>query len=53
MTMSKNKNKNVKYKLLDKVLDSASRFKTLDSVQQEKVINSQNPPIPEPMLSIL
>ena len=41
------------YKLLDKVLDSASRFKTLDSVQQEKVINSQNPPIPEPMLSIL
>ena len=41
------------FKLLDKILDSASRFKSLDTLQQEEVINSQNSPFPEPNLSIL
>ena len=38
--------------LLPKVLDAAERFVALGSTEQEGIINSQRPPLPEPLLAI-
>ena len=39
--------------LLGKVLDAAERFTPLSSTEQEEVLKSQRPPLPEPKLGIL
>jgi diketogulonate reductase-like aldo/keto reductase len=40
-------------KLLPLILESAARFRPLDAVAQTKVVASQRPPRPEPLLGIL
>ena len=39
--------------LLPKVLDAAERFAPLSEAEQEEVVSSQRPPLPEPGLAIL
>jgi len=39
--------------LLPKVLDAAERFRGLGTAEQEEVVSSQRPPLPEPNLAIL
>ena len=39
--------------LLGKVLDAAERFTPLSATEQEEVLRSQRPPLPEPKLGIL
>ena len=39
--------------LLPKVLDAAERFRPLGTAEQEEVVSSQRPPLPEPNLAIL
>jgi aryl-alcohol dehydrogenase-like predicted oxidoreductase len=39
--------------LLPKVLDAAERFRGLGPAEQEEVVSSQRPPLPEPNLAIL
>jgi len=39
--------------LLPKVLDAAERFRRLGVAEQEEVVSSQRPPLPEPNLAIL
>ncbi|MCI0437698.1 MAG: aldo/keto reductase [Chloroflexi bacterium] len=39
--------------LVPKVLDAAERFTPLDKAEQEQIIRSQRPPLPEPRLAIL
>ena len=39
--------------LLPKVLDAAERFRPLSAAEQEEVVMSQRPPLPEPGLAIL
>ena len=39
--------------LLGKVLDAAERFAPLSATQQQEIISSQTPPVPEPGLGIL
>jgi aryl-alcohol dehydrogenase-like predicted oxidoreductase len=40
-------------KLIGNVLDAADRFRPLNSAEQEEVVTSQRPPMPEPNLAIL
>lgn len=39
--------------LLDKVLDAAERYRSLSGAEQERIVQGQRPPLPEPKLAIL
>ncbi len=39
--------------LLDKVLDAAERYRSLSGAEQERIVEGQRPPLPEPKLAIL